>query len=105
MVPCSPLTQARLDTMHGSLFSLAFFVSFLCSSVQAWGVVGHQVVATIAQIHLHESTRKAVARLVPEYANGHLAPIAAWADRVSPSSGIRKQFARGGPCGALLQVE
>lgn len=40
-----------------------------------------QVVATIAQIHLFPSTVEALKLLLPS-SNGHLAPIAAWADRV-----------------------
>ncbi|KAK9895009.1 phospholipase C/P1 nuclease [Cystobasidium minutum MCA 4210] len=51
-------------------------------SALAWGVAGHQIVATIAQIHLHPSTRKAVADILPEWTNGQLAKIAAWPDRV-----------------------
>lgn len=48
----------------------------------AWGAVGHEVVATIAQIHLHDSAKDALATLLPAYTGGHLAPIASWADRV-----------------------
>jgi hypothetical protein len=52
--------------------------------VQAWGAVGHEIVATIAQIHLHNSTRQALSSMLPA-SQGHLAPIASWADRVRSS--------------------
>ncbi|KLO14003.1 phospholipase C/P1 nuclease [Schizopora paradoxa] len=50
--------------------------------VAAWGVAGHEIVATIAQIHLHPSTVEQLCAILPPYANCHLAPVAAWADKV-----------------------
>lgn len=50
--------------------------------VAAWGVAGHQIVATIAQAHLYDSTRAKVAAILPEWTNGQMAPVAAWADRI-----------------------
>jgi len=50
--------------------------------VAAWGQAGHEIVATIAQIHLQPSTTKALCAILPEYADCHLAPVAAWADKV-----------------------
>ncbi|THH07556.1 hypothetical protein EW145_g3298 [Phellinidium pouzarii] len=51
-------------------------------TVVAWGAVGHEIVATIAQIHLHPSTVEQLCDILPSYADCHLAPVAAWADKV-----------------------
>lgn len=52
----------------------------------AWGAAGHEIVATIAEIHLVPSVlaylRSDESRLLPAYAQGHLAPVAAWADAI-----------------------
>lgn len=61
--------------------SSTLFLLPLLPLAHAWGVVGHEIVATIAQIHLFPETKQAIKLLVPS--SGHLAPIAAWADRVS----------------------
>lgn len=50
--------------------------------VAAWGVAGHEIVATVAQIHMYDSAMDQVRALLPPSAGGHLAPIAAWADRL-----------------------
>ncbi|KAK4699542.1 hypothetical protein P7C70_g6722, partial [Phenoliferia sp. Uapishka_3] len=62
--------------------TLALPILSLLSPSRAWGAVGHEIVATIAQIHLHPSAKSALQSLLPEYTNGHLAPVASWADRV-----------------------
>ncbi|KAF8316594.1 phospholipase C/P1 nuclease [Clavulina sp. PMI_390] len=51
-------------------------------AVQAWGVAGHEIVATIAQIFLTPTARHTLCGILPASAKCHLAPIAAWADRV-----------------------
>lgn len=38
--------------------------------------------ATIAQIHLHPTAVEQICDILPAYADCHLAPIAAWADKV-----------------------
>ncbi|GAA5899843.1 S1/P1 nuclease [Sporobolomyces salmoneus] len=52
----------------------------------SWGFVGHSIVATIAEIHLHPSVlsflRSPSSALLPSYAHGHLAPVASWPDRI-----------------------
>jgi len=54
----------------------------------AWGAVGHEVVATIAQIHLHPSVLPTLCDILdftsrnPNEPQCHLAPIASWADRL-----------------------
>ncbi|GAA5992238.1 hypothetical protein JCM10908_001833 [Rhodotorula pacifica] len=52
----------------------------------AWGAAGHEIVATLAEIHLLPSVlsyiRSPEAALLPPYAGGHLAPIASWADAI-----------------------
>lgn len=85
---------------------LAPFVALLgARTVLGWGVVGHEIVATIAQIHLHPSARAALQQLLPT-SQGHLgerypacvedlalmwgaAPIAAWADRIRGIPALR----------------
>ncbi|WVF71544.1 hypothetical protein IAT40_006352 [Kwoniella sp. CBS 6097] len=51
-------------------------------SVLSWGAAGHEMVATIAQIHLHPSTKEKLCNILPPEAKCHLAPVAAWADQV-----------------------
>ena len=56
----------------------------LASTSNAWGFAGHSIVATIAEIHLHPSVLSYLqsSSLLPDYAHGHLAPIASWPDRI-----------------------
>ena len=51
-------------------------------SALAWGAAGHEIVATIAQVHLRPDVRDKLCGILPPQANCHLAPIAAWADQV-----------------------
>lgn len=59
------------------LLSLLLLITSLASSALAWGVVGHEVVATIAQIFLHDSTEAAIKDILPGWTRGRLAPVAA----------------------------
>ena len=43
---------------------------------------GHEVVATIAQMHLHPSVMPKLCNILDHGGECHLAPVAAWADRV-----------------------
>ncbi|BGP42833.1 hypothetical protein JCM10449v2_006845 [Rhodotorula kratochvilovae] len=64
---------------------LAAGTALLSTTAHAWGAAGHEIVATLAEIHLHPSVLaflRADSSLLPSYANGHLAPIATWADRI-----------------------
>ena len=45
-------------------------------------ITGHEIVATIAQIHLHPNVRQKLCDILPAQAKCHLAPVAAWADQV-----------------------
>ncbi|EIN09002.1 phospholipase C/P1 nuclease [Punctularia strigosozonata HHB-11173 SS5] len=61
-------------------------------TVGAWGAAGHEIVATIAQIHLHPSVLPTLCWILdPEgdNRNCHLARIATWADRVRNTPGFR----------------
>jgi hypothetical protein len=63
-------------------------LGLLASNVHAWGSAGHEIVATIAQVHLTPNAREALCFILPDYAKCHLAPIASWADRVrNPATG------------------
>lgn len=63
------------------------------AGVLAWGATGHEVVATIAQSFLHPDVRTHLCQVLPAYTSYdprlpnatrhcHLAPVAAWADRI-----------------------
>ncbi|RDB18622.1 Endonuclease 2 [Hypsizygus marmoreus] len=71
-------------------FSLSLLItaSLCLPSVLAWGAAGHEIVATIAQIHLHPTVFPTVCNILnftstnPDEPQCHLAPIAAWADQI-----------------------
>ncbi|TDL24454.1 phospholipase C/P1 nuclease [Rickenella mellea] len=65
----------------GHLVSLAALCAALPTTL-AWGAAGHEIVATIAQIHLDPSVAAALCEVLPESAKCHLAPVAAWADNI-----------------------
>lgn len=54
----------------------------LLPAAMAWGAAGHEMVATIAQIHLYPEVRSKLCAILPPEAKCHLAPVAAWADAV-----------------------
>ncbi|KZS97179.1 phospholipase C/P1 nuclease [Sistotremastrum niveocremeum HHB9708] len=51
-------------------------------AVHAWGAVGHEIAATIAQMYLYPSTLSKLCSVLPPYAECHLAPVATWADKI-----------------------
>ncbi|CAG7847875.1 SubName: Full=Related to nuclease Le3 {ECO:0000313/EMBL:CCA77833.1} [Serendipita indica DSM 11827] len=66
----------------------AYIFTFVTNTAQvyAWGAVGHEMTATIAQMYLHPSVLPQICAIVYPYTPPkepcHLAPIATWADRV-----------------------
>ncbi|KIY48484.1 phospholipase C/P1 nuclease [Fistulina hepatica ATCC 64428] len=54
----------------------------------AWGAAGHEIVATIAQMYIHPNVLPTICDILnytspdPAQPQCHLAPIAAWADRI-----------------------
>ncbi|KPV72559.1 uncharacterized protein RHOBADRAFT_55661 [Rhodotorula graminis WP1] len=65
--------------------TLAATAALFTTSAHAWGAAGHEIVATIAEIHLHPPVLaflRSDSSLIPDYAKGHLAPIATWPDRI-----------------------
>ncbi|KAM3328425.1 Endonuclease 3 [Capsicum chinense] len=58
------------------------FVLFLVPVVHGWGLDGHYSVCKIAQSRLSKAAAKAVEELLPHSANGDLASVCIWADRV-----------------------
>ncbi|EJU01173.1 phospholipase C/P1 nuclease [Dacryopinax primogenitus] len=68
------------------IYASSLISSLLCAlqvtRVLAWGVAGHQIVATIAQIHLLPSVQEQLCDILPYNARCHLAPYAAWADSI-----------------------
>lgn len=72
-------------------FTLAAFGLAALPSTFAWGAAGHELVATIAQLHLHPDVLPVLCDILDTSSsssahNGgvpcYLAPIASWADRV-----------------------
>ncbi|EEB90079.1 hypothetical protein MPER_11763, partial [Moniliophthora perniciosa FA553] len=70
------------------LQSLILLGSALVPGVLGWGAAGHEIVATIAQIHLHPEVLPKICEILDFHSNDpnqpecHLAPIAAWADKL-----------------------
>jgi hypothetical protein len=104
--------RTRCDVYNmKSLLLLLTSLTLLIPQVLAWGAdgksitpsnqptnqptyppsTGHKIVATIAQVHLHPNTKKALLNILPPEAKGHLAFVAAWADQV------RARFPATGP--------
>ncbi|KAJ7162190.1 phospholipase C/P1 nuclease domain-containing protein [Mycena filopes] len=58
------------------------------TGVVAWGAAGHEIAATIAQIHLHPSVLPVMCEILnftsqnPNEPQCHLAPVATWADKL-----------------------
>jgi len=74
--------------MRISHYVLLFATSLHLPAVLGWGAAGHEIVATIAQIHLHPTVYTSMCTILnftsnnPNEPQCHLAPIAAWADRI-----------------------
>lgn len=69
-------------------------------------IPGHEIVATIAQIHLHPNVKKKLCGILPPQAKCHLAPIAAWADQVKghyPGSAPMHYINREFPVGTAVE--
>ncbi|SPO24901.1 related to Nuclease Le3 [Ustilago trichophora] len=82
----------------GCLQVLAATALCLLPSVCAWGIVGHQIVATIAQTQLHPAIREQLCSILPNYTrypshwpasetkevheHCHLAVLAGWPDTI-----------------------
>jgi hypothetical protein len=54
--------------------------TFLCCLAHAWGVEGHQVIATLAEQQLTAAARQEVARLLALEPGETLASVSTWAD-------------------------
>lgn len=93
----------RVQPTH-TYATLAVFTLGLSAlpSALAWGAAGHEIVATIAQMHLHPAVLPVLCDILDppsaqfprssssaDYPPCHLAPIAAWADRVRRSPAYR----------------
>lgn len=79
-------------------YALAIAVLCLLPSVCAWGIAGHQIVATIAQTQLHPLVREQLCTILPNYTrypshwptsedskprtHCHLAVLAGWPDTI-----------------------
>ncbi|QRV96259.1 S1/P1 nuclease [Ceratobasidium sp. AG-Ba] len=54
----------------------------LATPALSWGAAGHEITATIAQIHLLPSAEKEICNILPAHFNCRLSSIAAWADKI-----------------------
>ncbi|KAJ6507341.1 phospholipase C/P1 nuclease domain-containing protein [Mycena vitilis] len=65
---------------------VATILAGCATNVLAWGAAGHEIIATIAQIHLHPSVFPTMCAVLnfTSTSKCHLAPIAAWADSARP---------------------
>ncbi|CAN4124821.1 unnamed protein product [Withania somnifera] len=70
----------ELHKLH--VFLAMVVVLFLLPVVHGWGLDGHYSVCKIAQSRLSKAAAEAVEKLLPAYANGDLASVCIWADRV-----------------------
>lgn len=72
--------------MRLSAFAIPLALLSLPTSVLGWGAAGHEIVATVSEIHLHplilSYLRSPDSGLLPPWSKGHLAPLASWADRI-----------------------
>ncbi|KAJ7467073.1 phospholipase C/P1 nuclease domain-containing protein [Mycena latifolia] len=70
---------------------IVFVLAGCAASAVAWGPTGHEIVATIAQIHLHPSVLPTICAILnltsPNLGEPqcHLAPVATWADTQRPN--------------------
>ncbi|KAK4760619.1 hypothetical protein SAY87_005512 [Trapa incisa] len=74
-----------MEHPRNSVLSLALiFTSAIClfQVSDGWGIDGHFIVCKIAQSRLGEAAADAVKQLLPDYAEGDLAELCSWADRV-----------------------
>lgn len=81
----------RISQPLPPLLLLVAAASPFLPTASAWGAAGHEIVATIAQIHLHPSVLPVICDLLGRTPSDHseatlrrechLAPIATWADR------------------------
>lgn len=92
------MLMASQRAWFSSLVLPSLIVILSCASAaHAWGVSGHQIVATIAQTQLHPDVRAHLCTILPPeqtayrsfypkegapHQHCHLAPLSAWADRV-----------------------
>ncbi|KAF8605653.1 phospholipase C/P1 nuclease [Ceratobasidium sp. AG-I] len=67
--------------MRLSLMTAAAIVS-LATPAFSWGAAGHEITATIAQIHLLPSAEKEICKILPDNFKCRLSGIAAWADKI-----------------------
>ncbi|QRV96018.1 S1/P1 nuclease [Ceratobasidium sp. AG-Ba] len=83
-MPINPaLTRPALHSAAMRLCSiLTLSAALFAAPAWSWGNEGHEIVATIAQIHLLPSAEIAVRGILPQAFNGSLASVATWPDEV-----------------------
>ncbi|KAL9229235.1 hypothetical protein vseg_004722 [Gypsophila vaccaria] len=60
----------------------SLFLGFLSQNVNGWGVDGHAAICAIAQSRLSDGANEQMQKLLPRFAEGDLASVCSWADRV-----------------------
>ncbi|CAF3512931.1 unnamed protein product [Rotaria sordida] len=68
--------------MFSSFFSIIILCGAIVQDVYSWGVIGHSVVAHLAQSQLTDEASHWVKSLVPWYLSGNLTAVAIWADDI-----------------------
>ncbi|KAJ6498735.1 phospholipase C/P1 nuclease domain-containing protein [Mycena sanguinolenta] len=74
--------------MRSRVVTTAVVLAGCTTSALAWGAAGHEIAATIAQIHLHPSVFPRMCDILnftstnPNEPQCHLAPVATWADKL-----------------------
>ncbi|CAE6450138.1 unnamed protein product [Rhizoctonia solani] len=62
--------------------SLTFALASLASPAFGWGMFGHQITATIAQVYLLPSAREAICNILPATYKCNLVGVASWPDEI-----------------------
>ncbi|MGP1666755.1 MAG: S1/P1 nuclease [Rhodanobacter sp.] len=68
--------------MKFARFTAAALVCLMAAPAQAWGPLGHSVVAELAQQHLNPAAQAEVVRLLAPEHTSRLADIASWPDQI-----------------------
>lgn len=74
-----PRRKGSCRTTLNRFVALSLLLFLMCPNLLGWGREGHQIIASVAENHLDETTKVMVQSLI---GNNHLYSIAPWADDV-----------------------
>ncbi|KAF8734799.1 Phospholipase C P1 nuclease, partial [Rhizoctonia solani] len=75
-------TKVEINIDMRSLLAGAATIASLATPALSWGAAGHEITATIAQMHLLPSAQDEICKILPANFNCRLSGIAAWADKI-----------------------